>query len=160
MPSKPKTLGHFLHELFELGVVLKAVNGTWETGSGVLLLFFHTTLIRIMQFLIRGELLENPQDRIVSYLTHIPAQARKFAGTYILVHGVLNIFLAYQLFRERLWAYLVTIGATAIFIAYQLYRVHLYHSMILLAVTVMDIVFVMLTYREYRYHAAGRDSNK
>ncbi len=155
MTSNPIKINRFLHQLFELGVVLKAVNGTWETLSGVFFLFFNTTLARLAGFLVRGELLENPQDRLANYLTHIPTQARKFAGTYILIHGVLNIFLAIQLFRNRLWAYLVTIAATAVFILYQLYRIHLYHSMVLLAVTVVDIGFILLTYHEYRTRVSG-----
>lgn len=149
-------ISDFLHELFEVGVALKAINGAWEVTSGIIFLFFNRALDRLIFFIIRGELLEDPRDIIINFLTNVPNNARKFAGVYILIHGILNLFLAYQLFKERLWAYLITIWATIIFIAYQIYRIRLYHSRVLMVLTIVDVIFTWLTYREYRRQQALR----
>ena len=152
-------LEKYWHGLFELGIFIKGFNGIWETVSGFLFLFFSkNALTGFFFFLARGELLEDPNDRVVGYvanlLQNISNNAKVFAAIYILGHGVLNIFLAIQLYRNRLWAYLITIGLMIIFIGYQIYRINLHHSYPLIVLTVFDFLFVTLTWHEYRYQAS------
>ncbi len=110
----------------------------------------------------RNELFEYPKDDLINFLSQtfdrIPAGAMKFAAVYILIHGVLNIFLVVQLYRERLWAYLVTIGAMIIFIIYQIYRISIYHSRVLTVITVIDVVFIFLAWNEYKLHKEAKMS--
>jgi uncharacterized membrane protein len=147
--------------IFEFGVLLKAINGVWETIAGIsILILGRNGLIHLFEFLARGELVEHPPDFLIRAGTrviqgHVPAT---FVGLYFLLHGATNIFLSIQLYRNKLWAYLVTIGVMAVFIIYQLYRIRLYHSPLLQAVTVYDILFIMLTWHEYNYQKNIRAS--
>ncbi len=153
--NNPK-LEYYLHGIFEFGVFTKGFNGIWETVSGILILISGKPIFaHLFSSLTRKELVEDPHDRFIDYIIwvmqNIPANAKKFAAIYILIHGILNIFLAIQLQRKRLWAYLITIGANIIFIIYQIHRISLYHSRILTLVTVWDLLFIILAWHEYKH---------
>ena len=77
-------------------------------------------------------------------------RSRHFASAYLIGHGVLKIFLAVTLLRERLWAFPTALSVLAIFVAYQLHRFVRTHSIVLLALTVVDLVVMVLIWREYR----------
>lgn len=155
----------FLHRLFKLSLLLKALNGAWETVSGFLFLFASkATVTGWLSLLTRNELLEDPHDQFIAFLGHalqnLAADARIFAGVYILTHGLLNIFLTIQLYRDKHWAYLVTIGVTLVLMTYQVYRISIHHSLFLTAVTVFDILFVMLAWHEYKNHRERSELKK
>ena len=68
----------------------------------------------------------------------------------IIFHGVLKVFLAVSLWRERLWAFPFALVILTTFVAYQLHRFGHTHSMVLLGLTVLDLVVMTLIWREYR----------
>ncbi|MHB8871338.1 MAG: DUF2127 domain-containing protein [Candidatus Doudnabacteria bacterium] len=145
------------HRLFELGLIIKGVNGVIETLSGFFVIFASKATINTLFFnLTRGELLEDPHDRLINFIMHslgqLSTSTKLFAAIYILTHGLLNIFLAIQLYREKLWAYLVTINLMILFIIYQIYRISYNHSLILTLITIWDIIFVIVLWHEYKYH--------
>ncbi len=144
------------HALFEFGIVLKGVNGIWESAAGLTILFIgKNTFSRLFLHLTRGELLEDPNDRLINFLAqrlhNLSSNTIIFAAIYILAHGLLNIFLALQLYRQKLWAYLVTIGFMIIFMLYQIYRISYSHSLALTLITIWDILFMIITWHEYKY---------
>ncbi len=148
---------NFWHELFEFGVFIKGLNGIWETVSGFLVLFLSkATFSKWFYLVARNELLEDPNDKFINFLAHalqnLSNDTKTFAALYILIHGLLNIFLAVQLYREKHWAYPVTIGLMLVIASYQVYRVSINHSLILTAITLFDLLFIMLAWREYKYH--------
>lgn len=142
------------HTLFELGVFFKALNGAWETIAAVSYLFFGRLIARGFFFIFGHELLEDPHDKILGFFMlafqHFSSSSRTFAAVYLLTHGILNLFLAVQLYRNRYWAYLFAVGVTAIFMIYQIYRIFLYHSLILGVITVWDMFFIIFVLHEYR----------
>ncbi len=147
----------YWHKFFELGVFLKGFNGIWEMISGLLILFFNKlTFSRWFYLLSRNELLEDPNDRFINFLAaglqNLTSSAKTFAAIYVLFHGILNIFLAINLYRAKRWAYPVTIGLMLFFMTYQIYRIAIHHSLVLTAITVFDALFVILAWHEYKYH--------
>lgn len=153
----------YWHQLFELGVLVKGLNGVWETVSGLLFLSLkHDTLNRWFLVAIHSELLEDPHDRIINFFSHatpaLSTGTKTFIAVYILFHGLLNLFLAIQLYRDKHWAYFVAIGAMSTFVFYQIYRISVFHSPILIAVTIFDIGFIALTWHEYRFHREAKKS--
>ena len=145
-----------LHRFFEFGVFIKGFNGIIETISGFLVLFVSkTSFYKIFSLLWRRELFEDPNDKLINFAGHRLLQlsngAKEFAALYILFHGILNIFLAIGLYREKPWAYPVAVGFNSVVIGYQIYRVAYHHSLVLAALTVFDIFFVWLIWHEYRY---------
>ncbi|MDE1925390.1 MAG: DUF2127 domain-containing protein [Patescibacteria group bacterium] len=146
----------YWHELFEVGVFFKALNSVWETLGGVfLLLTIRRPFAQVFVFLSTSNLLGDRDDLLFStirmQLVHLSLSTRAFVGIYLLFHGLMNMFLAYNLYRNRLWAYPLSIAFTSLFFIYQLYRLAHTHSLILLAVSVFDILFIIFTYHEYRY---------
>ena len=144
------------HQLFEAGVLLKAINSVWEFLGGIFLLTFaRGTLPHIIVFFGRTELLGDRDDllfrAITMQLAHLSVgSTRIFVGVYLLFHGVMNAFLAYNLYRDRLWAFPVSIAFTSLFLVYQLYRLSHTHSLFLLAVSIFDVAFMVVTYHEYK----------
>ena len=152
----PMKLEKYWHGLFEFSILVRGFNGIWETICGIVILFFSKNALSGFLFLLaRGELLEDPNDRVVGFIANLlqglSSNTKVFAAAYILGHGILNIFLGIQLYRNRLWSYIVTIAAMIIFIGYQVYRINIHHSQALIVVTAFDFLFLILTVHEYRY---------
>jgi len=155
---QPKRAGfeYYLHALFEAGVALKAFNGLWETVSGLFVLLVPRQMVmHWFSLLAQKELIEDPHDRFVDiasrFITNTPEGTRLFIAIYILAHGILNLFLAYQLYRQRLWAFPVTATVVGVFILYQLERVYQHHSVTLIVLTILDIIFLALLMHEYKH---------
>jgi uncharacterized membrane protein len=149
---KPKDA---LDRLFEIGIILKGLNGLAELLGGLLLLFVTPTDIHhLVTTLTQGELSEDPNDVVARYLLHtangLTGNAVIFGAVYLLVHGAVKIVLVVALLLNKLWAYPSMIIVLLIFIGYQLYRIALEPSAGLIALTVFDALIVALTSREYR----------
>lgn len=147
----------FWHKLFEAGVALKAFNSVWETLAGILLLTkAHVWFTHILVGASHATFLGDEHPLVAHLLNgsveHLATNStRIFIGAYFLFHGIINAFLSYYLFRNRLWAYPVAILLSALFLAYQIARLTQTHSLTLLIVSVSDIAFIYLIWHEYRY---------
>lgn len=144
-----------LHRLFQIATVIKGIDGVLEFIGGVLLLTVGpAALHRLVVVLTQHELAEEPDDWLVMALRHLAenfsVETRHFASAYLIGHGILKIFLAANLLRERLWAFPFALSVLTIFVAYQMHRFARTHSMVLLALTVLDIAVMALIWREYR----------
>jgi uncharacterized membrane protein len=144
-----------LDRLFEIGIILKGLNGLAELLGGLLLLFVTPADIHhLAATLTQGELSEDPNDVVARYLLHtangLTGNAVIFGAVYLLVHGAVKVVLVVALLLNKLWAYPSMIIVLLIFIGYQLYRIALDPSAGLLALTVFDALIVVLTWREYR----------
>ena len=158
--EEERSLEYYWHALFEAGVALKAFNGLWETASGLFVLLVpRHTVMHWFSLLAQRELLEDPHDRFVDtatrFITNTPEGTRLFIGIYILLHGLLNLFLVYNLYRNRLWAYPATAGVIGLFLVYQFERIYMHHSLTLTVLTILDIIFLGLLVHEYR-HQRGK----
>lgn len=143
------------HRLFQVAVVVKGIDGVLEFIGGVLLLFVSpTALHRLVIMLTQHELAEEPDDWLALTLRNLAeafsVETRHFASAYLIGHGILKIFLAASLLRERLWAFPLALSVLTVFVAYQVHRFGRTHSMTLLALTVLDAVVMVLIWREYR----------
>ena|SRR6185437_10482274 len=159
----------YWHELFEAGVFVKGLNSIWETITGIFLLtalrnwFTHTFIyIGTQEFL--GNQRDFPFSYAEQHLMHIMPHTRVFVGVYLLFHGLMNAFLAYNLYRNRLWSYPVSMTFTSLFFMYQVFRLTRTHSLLLLVVTILDVLFIILTYHEYqrqlKKHQATKENNR
>jgi len=140
---------------FDVGVVLKGLNGLLEIIAGLFLLFI--PLHDIQRFLIwvtGKELRVDKQDVIANHLVHLAntltARTYQLTIAYLLIHGFVKVFLVVMLLRRRLWAYPVAIAVFTIFGIYQAYQYSYTHSALMLALTVLDVAVIVLTSLEYR----------
>ncbi len=115
------------HNLFEISILVKGLNGFWEIALGSALLFFRT-------------------DHIYA----LSASTRHFIAVYFLFYGVVNIFLMVFLLKGKLWAYPAAITFFLGFTVYLCQRLYRYRSGLLLVFILFDVLFIFLTFLEYR----------
>lgn len=146
----------WLRRLFQIGVIVKGVDGALEAAGGALFLLVSRARLTHWLFQLTGpELLEDPDDRMANALrhafTHLSPGEKLFGSIYLLVHGAIKIFLVIYLLRGKLWAFPIAIIALVAFIGYQLYRLNAHFSWTLLALTILDIFIILLIWHEYGY---------
>jgi uncharacterized membrane protein len=144
---------------FEIGIILKGLDGVLETIGGLLLLTITpATINRLVSRLTQHELSEDPHDFIASHLLRyahgLTGSAVTFAAAYLLVHGIAKVVLVAALLGNQIWAYPWMIGFLLLFIGYQVYRLALSLTFGLSILTIFDAVIVWLTWREWRRQTA------
>ena len=159
--ARTRPLPKGLHRTFEIGMVLKGLDGVLEVAGGILLLVVSPQAIaHLVHALTAHELSEDPHDLIARYLLHstghLTTSSTLFGAIYLLSHGAAKVVLVGLVLRDKLWAYPWMIALLLAFIGYQLYRITAVRfSVGLTALTVFDIALVWLTWREYQTKRAS-----
>ncbi|MBI4501817.1 MAG: DUF2127 domain-containing protein [Gemmatimonadetes bacterium] len=148
-------IGRLVHLAFDIGVIAKGIDGVLELIGGGLLLgippaSFQNAIFRFTQH----ELSEDPNDFFATHarelVGHLTSNLAFVGALYLLLHGVVKVFLVYALLRHKQWAYPIAIVVFATFGVYQIYRYVLSPSFLLSALTVLDAIVILLTWAEYR----------
>lgn len=152
MPPKEKTW----HWIFEGALLIRGINGVLETIFGAFIIYTNKDVLnRLFVKLTQSEYREDPTDRVLTFLTnylqHLSTNTKVFVAIYVLAHGLLNIFLSVQLYREKIWAYQTTLIILVGFLLYQIYRTSVHHSIVLTVLTILDCLFIILLWHEYQY---------
>jgi uncharacterized membrane protein len=148
-----------LDQAFEIGIILKGLDGVLEVIGGLLLLVVSpATIDRVVTSLTQHELSEDPHDFLATHLLKtahgLTGSAVLFGAVYLLSHGAVKIILVAALLKNELWAYPWTIVFLGVFIVYQVYRLSFKPSVGLTLLTLFDALVAWLTYREYRKQLA------
>lgn len=148
-------VGDILHEGFNIGILLKGINGALEIIGGILLVFLNPAkLNRVVALLTQNELSEDPRDIFANYMINLShqfsANTQYFWIFYLVSHGVIKLILIFLLWKRKLWAYPLTIASLILFVIYQIYRYTIYHSTWLIFLTILDMLIILLTYFEYK----------
>lgn len=143
------------HRAFQVGVVLKGLDSLIEVIGGIaLLVTIKPEIEQLVRLLTRDELSEDPDDLVANSLIRISrrlsVQSQHFAGCYLIGHGAIKLGLAIGLLRGVHWAYPAALIILTLFIVYQFYRITYTHSLMLLLFTLLDVVIVLLIFREWR----------
>jgi uncharacterized membrane protein len=142
-----------LHELFEIGVVLKGINAVLELASGLLLLVVDVR--GIVETLVEDHLVDDPHDFLATHiqgaLQKLSPGAEVYSGLYLISHGAVKMVLVWGLLKKKLWAYPASLVVLAFFIVYQTYKLLQTHSIALLLLTIFDASLMYLIWREYHY---------
>jgi uncharacterized membrane protein len=146
----------YYHRAFEVGVLLKGLNGFLESAGGTLLLFIKpATINKIVLILTQSELIEDPNDRVFNYLraasAHLTPSAELFGAFYLLIHGAIKILLVAGLLKKKPWAYPASLSILTLFVFYQLYQISYSHSVGLILLTIFDALVIFLVWHEYIY---------
>jgi uncharacterized membrane protein len=144
-----------LDRSFEVGIILKGLDGVLELGGGVLLLIVSPATIQgVVAAVTQHERSEDSHDKLANYLVdasqRLTGSAVLFGAAYLLAHGIVKVVLVTALLRDQGWAYPWTIAVLIAFVIYQLYRIVLHPTIGLIALTVFDLAIIWLTWREYR----------
>ncbi len=153
--TKRRDRDRVVTQAFDIGVVLKGIDGLLEIAGGLFLLVVPLSTIRHVLIWVTGkELSEDPKDFIATHLVHLAStlsvRGYELTIAYLLVHGFVKVFLVYMLLRKRLWAYPVAIAVFIVFGVYQVYQYTFSHSLLLALLTVLDVIVIILTMWEYR----------
>ncbi|MEO7430241.1 MAG: DUF2127 domain-containing protein [Acidimicrobiales bacterium] len=153
-----------LDRVFDVGIVLKGLNGLVEVIGGVLLLTLSAgSLNHLAVRLTRAELSQDPDDYIAHHLLRLTTDlhhTQTFGAFYLLSHGIVKIVLVVALLRQQRWAYPWMLAFLGAFVVYQLYRMTYAPSAGLLALTVFDLFVMWLTWREYQLHRGANASSR
>jgi uncharacterized membrane protein len=144
-----------LDRAFEVGIVLKGLNGLLELIGGIVLLLVSPSQISgVVRVVTQHTVWEDPRDVLASQLLHsangLTGPVMLFGAAYLLIHGIVKVVLVAALLRNKLWAYPLMIAVLLAFIGYQGYRIVLTPGIGLIALTAFDVAIVALTWREYR----------
>lgn len=151
MENKEETL----HELFDIGILLKGIHAFIEVAGGILtFLISPNFILRFVTKITQGELLEDPNDFLTQHLLNFAQNfsfdTKQFIAFYLLFHGIINLILVIGLFEKKIWAYHVSFVVLTIFALYQIYR-YIYHpSFFMIMLTVFDLIVIWLIWREYK----------
>ncbi len=151
-----------LDRTFEIGIVLKGLNGALELIGGLLLVFVSpATINRLAISVTQQELSKDPHDFIARHIIKsahgLTGSSVAFGAIFLLSHGVVKIALVVALLRNKLWAYPWMIAFLFTFIAYQLYRVVVRPTFWMGGLTIFDGLIVWLTFREWRKQSSLRN---
>jgi uncharacterized membrane protein len=144
-----------LDKVFEVGLLLKALDGLLEIAGGLLLFLIKPEYLNhLAATLTQHELAEDPRDFLATNILHstqnLTAGSLVFGALYLLSHGIVKIVLVWEILHNRFWAYSGLIYLTVGFMIYQTYRFSYSHSIGMVLLTVFDAVIVYLTVVEYR----------
>lgn len=154
-PGVPPHRKKILHRLFDLGVILKGIDGVLEMIGGIAFIAIGPrTLNVVVLFLTAHEISEDPGDVVVNFLRravhHLSADTTLFAGAYLVGHGLVKVLLVAGLLRRTSWAYKAAFWFLSAFVVYEGYRVALTHSLPLVVLTALDVAVLFLIWFEYR----------
>jgi uncharacterized membrane protein len=145
-----------IHLIFQIGVWSKGIDGALEMIAGVALLFTsQESLRKAIDWLTRGELQEESTDFVATHLVgffhQMSISTKHFASAYLLVYGITKIGLAAGLLRGKLWSYPAALAVLGLFLCYQVYRFSHNHSVGLGLISVLDLIVIVLIWRDYKY---------
>ncbi|MFA5196963.1 MAG: DUF2127 domain-containing protein [Patescibacteria group bacterium] len=144
-----------VHDAFEIGIILKGIDGIIEIVGGIVVLFTTPTIFKnLVIFLTKNELIQDPRDIFANYLLRLSAsftvKAEHFTSIFLLSHGVIKVFLVIAMLQKRLWAYPTAMMIFGLFGVYQIYQYSINHSVFLILLTALDVAVIILTYLEYK----------
>lgn len=143
-----------IHRLFEAGVTLKGLHALLELAVGAAILAVGpVTVSDFFYALAQREWIGGGRVSVANFLLRLAQQSlqggQHFAGTYLIVLGMINMVLAIGLLASALWSYPASLAAIALLAAYQVYRYTHTHALILILLTVYDAVVWWLVRHEY-----------
>ena len=148
----PKTL---LDKTYEIGIIIKGIDGTLELIGGVLVLALSPQAINsTTRFLTQNSLQEDPHNFIAVHIAHaghsLASGHNIFAALFLLTHGLVKVVLVTCLLLNKLWAYPWALGALGLFLVYQAYQLITAPTLGMSLLTVLDIAIIGLIYREWQ----------
>ncbi len=143
---------------FEIGVLIKSFFGFFEVLAGIVFAVSGKLIINnIIIAFAEQEIAGDPNDIFANYLiksvNDFSAGSYLFAVIYLMLHGVINVFLAVALLKNKLWAYPLATAGFGAFIIYQTYRYFHTYSPMLLILTAFDVFIVFIILLEYKRKA-------
>ena len=143
--------------IYDLGIIIKGIDGFLELAAGVLL-WISPSLVHSILIGIHNELTENPAHHVRQYVaqyvghldTQLAAAGMVFLIVFLISHGVIKLVLVYALLKKIVQAYPIALVVLGLFLVYQVY-VFVREPTIGMAVfSILDAAIIGLVWREYK----------
>ena len=149
------------HELFRIGILVKAVDGFIEACAGVFFYFIGYNAINAVLFSVfHEEIVESPRDAFWQFMINqwhsISLSSHSFWGLLFVVHGATKLLLSIALLKDKFWAYPTAAVVFTLFVGFEIYSLINRPSLFLLLITIFDAIVVGLILHEYRYIKKAR----
>ncbi|HUY62433.1 MAG TPA: DUF2127 domain-containing protein [Candidatus Paceibacterota bacterium] len=157
MPPQAKIEGRDTDILwiFDIALVLKAIDGVLEVLGGLLALAVSPALVvRLIDFATAGELAQDPNDLVANALVGLAhafsVSNHVLIAAYLVLHGLIKALLVIGIFAKKRLAYPLFMGALLVFGTYEVYRGTVQDEFLLQALAAFDFALLVLTAYEYR----------
>jgi len=135
---------------FQTGIWLKSFAGFAEIIAGIILAVVGKSFV----FFIQQEILAKFSGFFIDFLMRASndflGELHFFTIIYLFFHGFVNVFMAINLLKGKLWAYPWAIWMFSVFLIYQIYKYVQTHPTWLLLLTIFDILVVIIIFIEYK----------
>jgi uncharacterized membrane protein len=142
------------HWMFEIAVAVKAFDGMLELLGGYVIAFRPGWIGPAATAWAATLLTHHPANWVGHAVAHwghgLTVDTEHFASRYLIAHGAAKVFVAWGLFREKVWAYPTALAVFGGLIVYQLLRYEHTHSLTLAVLIIVDVAVCYLIWREYR----------
>ena len=143
----------YIYRFFEYSLILKIINGIWETILSLYILSGGSLRDIVFHFTNR-EIIRDPDDffalHIQNFASRFTHGTELFIAIYLLIQGIIKIILITGLLQKKLWAYPTATFAFFAIVFYQIYRYSHTHSPFLILFSLFDLVTIMLVQHEYK----------
>ena len=148
---RPTTL---LDKVFEVGIIIKGINGILETLAGLLLLFLTPQRLQhFIEFVTQLNVNNEKQSKIITMflhsVDHLGTGNRIFLIAYFWSHAAVKLTAVIGILTNKLWAYpfsLITLGVLTLF---QFGSIIHKASIGMILLTIFDLFILWLIWREY-----------
>lgn len=160
-PAQTRGPARLLERVYQVGIILKGVDGLIELLSGLALWLAPTILRAILAPVLRTEsddaglrvLIAHAAGRLDETLAR---GSSFFVISFLLSHGIVKLVLVYCLLKEYLWVYPYALAVLGLFAVYQIVVLVQRPSVALVLLAILDIVIILLVWREWRSLARTR----
>ena len=150
-----------VHWMFDVAVIIKAINGVLEIAGGNFLMFKPGWIGPTVADWAEDLLIDHPANWLAQILAEwgdgLTIDTEHFASKYLIAHGAAKLFIAWGLIREKLWAFPTALVVFGLLILYQTYRLAHTHSPTLALLIAVDVAVCYLIWREYGFRREGVD---
>jgi len=141
--------------LFRLAVAIKGLDGFVELVAAIVLLAVPAAFVReLVDGVLARDLLGPPDGSLARHFVAGTAEFasgnRTFVVTYLALHGLIKLALVVALLLRWRPAYPVAVVVLGIFVGYELLRAVRTGSVLLPFLAALDVVVIVLVWREYR----------
>ncbi|HEY5220657.1 MAG TPA: DUF2127 domain-containing protein [Candidatus Paceibacterota bacterium] len=149
------------HELFRIGIMVKAADGCIEACAGIFFYFIGYNRINAILFRIfHEEIAESPRDAFWQFMINqwhaISLSSTSFWGLLFVAHGAIKLLLSIALLKDKFWAYPAAAAVFTLFVGFEIYSLANRPSLFLWLITIFDAIVVGLILHEYRHIKKAR----
>lgn len=149
--------GDLFNTIYDLGIIVKGIDGFIELAAGILLWvspsLAHTLLMGVHNELLEGSV-PHVQQYIAQYVgrldTQLAAAGLTFLIIFLISHGVIKLALVYALLKKIVQAYPIALVILGLFLVYQVYVFIRAPTIGMAFFSILDAAIIGLVWREYR----------